>query len=132
MSKCPFPEHHSTGGGSGIVAVVVVLLAAIVAVRVAGPVVHAAAALAEILAVAAAVAVVLAAVAGAALLAHRARRGVPRAVPVHRVRVLPRQAAQPLPDPRRPAIEAPQQDLHLHFHGLSAEDVAAIIKQNGE
>jgi hypothetical protein len=32
----------------------------------------------------------------------------------------------PLPAPQRPAIEAPR-ELHLHFHGVTAEDVAAII-----
>ncbi len=36
-------------------------------------------------------------------------------------------AAQPLPQPR-PAIDrAP--DIHLHLHGVSADDVAAIIRQ---
>ena len=36
-------------------------------------------------------------------------------------------AAQPLPAPQ-PAIErAP--DIHLHLHGVAAEDVAAIIRQ---
>jgi hypothetical protein len=29
----------------------------------------------------------------------------------------------------RPAIEAPRQ-VHLHFHGVSAEDVAAIIERH--
>jgi hypothetical protein len=38
-------------------------------------------------------------------------------------------AAQPLPKPR-PAIERPA--VHLHFHGVNAEDVAAIIRQRGE
>jgi hypothetical protein len=38
-------------------------------------------------------------------------------------------AAQPLPKPR-PAIERPA--VHLHFHGVNAEDVAAITRQRGE
>jgi hypothetical protein len=36
-------------------------------------------------------------------------------------------AAQPLPAPR-PAIER-RPDIHLHFHGVDADDVAAIIRQ---
>jgi hypothetical protein len=36
-------------------------------------------------------------------------------------------AAQPLSAPR-PAIERTP-DIHLHLHGVSAEDVAAIIRQ---
>jgi hypothetical protein len=35
-------------------------------------------------------------------------------------------AAQPLPEPR-PVIERPA--VHLHFHGVNAEDVAVIIRQ---
>jgi hypothetical protein len=45
----------------------------------------------------------------------------------------PARAAQPLPPQQRRAIEQPGQ-LHLHFHGVTAEDVAAIIerhRQNG-
>jgi len=36
-------------------------------------------------------------------------------------------AAQPLPAPR-PATERAL-DIHLHLHGVSAEDVAAIIRE---
>ena len=62
----------------------------------------------------------------------------PAAIPNRRTRVdaartmppLPSKmvrAAQPLPQPR-PAIDrAP--DIHLHLHGLAAEDVAAIIRE---
>jgi hypothetical protein len=35
--------------------------------------------------------------------------------------------AEPLPAPQRPAIGAPKQELHLHFHGVTAEEVAAIL-----
>jgi hypothetical protein len=34
---------------------------------------------------------------------------------------------EPVPAPRRPAVEAPRPELHLHFHGVTAEDVAAIL-----
>jgi hypothetical protein len=36
-------------------------------------------------------------------------------------------AAQPLPQPPQPAIEH-QQGVHLHLHGISAEDVAALLR----
>jgi len=35
--------------------------------------------------------------------------------------------AESLPQPQHPAIEAPKQELHLHFHGVTAEDVSAIL-----
>jgi hypothetical protein len=41
-------------------------------------------------------------------------------------RPVPWQAAQAVPEPRRAAIEAPR-EVHLHFHGVTAEDVAAIV-----
>jgi len=38
-------------------------------------------------------------------------------------------AAPPLPPPR-PAIERPQ-EVHLHLHGVSAKDIAAILNREG-
>lgn len=38
----------------------------------------------------------------------------------------PRRHPEPLPAPRRPAIETTR-EVHLHFHGVTAEDVAAIV-----
>jgi len=35
--------------------------------------------------------------------------------------------ARALPAPQRPAIEAPRPEVHLHFHGVTAEDVSAIL-----
>jgi hypothetical protein len=37
---------------------------------------------------------------------------------------------QLLPALRRPAIAAPR-EVHLHFHGVSAEDLATILAQQG-
>jgi hypothetical protein len=34
--------------------------------------------------------------------------------------------------PRRPAIEAARPEVHLYFHGVTAEDVAAIVRQAGQ
>ncbi|HEV8275803.1 MAG TPA: hypothetical protein VGQ26_08920 [Streptosporangiaceae bacterium] len=39
-------------------------------------------------------------------------------------------AAQPLPKPR-PAIERPA-EIHLHFHGVSAEDIAATLRHRDQ
>jgi hypothetical protein len=36
--------------------------------------------------------------------------------------------APPLPAAQRRAIEGPR-EVHLHFHGITAEDVAAVIKR---
>ena len=35
--------------------------------------------------------------------------------------------AEAIPAPRRPAVEAPSRHLHLHFHDVSAGDIAAVI-----
>jgi hypothetical protein len=37
--------------------------------------------------------------------------------------------SQALPAPQRPAIEAPA-EVHFHFHGVTAGDVAAILRQH--
>jgi len=37
--------------------------------------------------------------------------------------------AQPVSAPQRRAIGAPAQHVHFHFHGLSAEDIAAVISR---
>jgi hypothetical protein len=57
-------------------------------------------------------------------LRHRRALGAARVAPS---RPVPWQRAEPLSAPKRPAIEAPRQDLHLQFHGVTAEDVAAIL-----
>lgn len=113
-----------------------VIGAVILAAAIAGLIAAAAAELLRAVLIAAAVIFALAGAAGAALLAYRIRHGrTPQALPAHRARVavrpqppppVPRQAADPLPGPQRPAIKAPR-EVHLHFHGVTAEDVAAIL-----
>jgi hypothetical protein len=49
-----------------------------------------------------------------------ARVSQPRPVPWHR--------AEPLSAPRQQAIGAPR-EVHLHFHGASAEDIAEALRQ---
>jgi hypothetical protein len=43
-------------------------------------------------------------------------------------------AAQPLAEPRRSTAALPPTggQLHLHFHGLDAEDVAAILNRQDD
>ena len=38
-------------------------------------------------------------------------------------------AAQPLPEPQRRAIER-SAEVHLHLHGVSAEDVAELLARH--
>jgi hypothetical protein len=38
------------------------------------------------------------------------------------------QAPNLLPAPQRPAIEGPA-EVHLHFHGVGAEDVAEVLRR---
>jgi uncharacterized membrane protein YraQ (UPF0718 family) len=122
--------HGHDGGGSGLGELVVILLA----VALLGPAVAAAVAeLLHLLVIVLAAVAVLGAAGLAGLLAFRVRRKLEDAAragppnlgavsPLHRTA----RAARPLPGPR-PAIEAPRQ-VHLHFHGVTAEDVAELIR----
>jgi hypothetical protein len=114
---------HGHGGGSGLGTVVLIIVAA----ALLGPAVAAAvAALLHLLVIAA---VVLAAVAGAvdvALVAFRvSHRGQERARVLYGVTPVPPQPSPLRTEPQR-AIEQPR-EVHLHLHGVSAEDIAAII-----
>jgi hypothetical protein len=124
---------HTHGSGGGLGTAVLVLVGAALAVKLAGPVVAAAAALLHILLIAVVVILGLAGAGLAGLLAFRVRRRLDSAART----VSPRASLRcgppsPLPPPR-PEIEAPRRapgppgELHLHFHGVSAEDVAAIL-----
>jgi hypothetical protein len=128
----PDGAHTHGSGGSGLGEFVLVILA----VALLGPAV--AAAVAELLHLLVIVAAVLAVLAGADLVAlgawqlRHARQEMARVV--YRVTPAPPRAVQAISEPRprnafpdvpRQAIEAPRQ-VHLHLHGVSAEDVAAI------
>src|SRR5215831_5260306 len=106
------PELHGSGGGNGWLAV----LGAIVLAAIAGPAVHAISDLIEALAIT--LAVVLAVATSAAILTCRVRRRNTRPVTNQAAGVL--RAAEPRALGRA-------QEVHLHFHAVSAEDVAAII-----
>ncbi len=106
------PELRGSGGGNGWR----VVLGAVVLAAIVGPVARAVTGLIEVLAIA--VAVVLAVVALAAVLAHPVRRRSTGTSTQRLIRELPGPPPRPLGRAR---------DVHLHFYGLSAEDVAAII-----
>jgi hypothetical protein len=128
------PDGAHTHGGGGFDPMPILIVIAAVAVM--GPVMAAVAAIVHVLLIVLAVLAGIAAtgvVALAAFHVHRWRAGctVQRSLPAP-----PRQqAVQAAPVPRpvqaprqqRPAIERGGQ-LHLHFHGVDAEDVAAIIE----
>jgi hypothetical protein len=128
--KGTWTTDSSGSGGAGTV--VLVIGAAVALAAIAGPVADAVGELLRAVVIAAAVVVALAVAGGTALVAYRVRQGRANpAVPVSPGRPVPPPRAQPLPAPPRAAIEAPR-EVHLHFHGVSAEDVAAIIRQSGE
>jgi hypothetical protein len=129
-------ETTDGGGGSTLLAVLAVLAAA----AIAGPVLAAVAtAVAELVRIVLIVAGTLAALAVAGVVAfaavrvHRWRTSAPAraslpAPPSWRAIQTP-PAPRPLPASRPPAIE---QHVHHHWHGVSAEDVAAIIARQQE
>jgi hypothetical protein len=90
-----------------------------------------AAAVAELLHVLLIAAVVLAVVAGAGLVALGAwqlrHRDAEPTRPVYRATPVATPHVRALPEPR-PAIERAA-EVHLHFHGVSAEEAAAAIRQ---
>jgi hypothetical protein len=96
------------------------------------PVIAAAAELARLAVIAGAVILGLAVASGAALVAYRVRRGR-RSAPlvVHQVPPVTLRAAQAVQEPRHPAIGAPR-EVHFHFHGVSADEEAAIIQRAGK
>jgi hypothetical protein len=124
----PDGAHTHGHGGGGLGPVVLVILA----VALLGPAIAAAVAeLLHLLVIAVAVVGGVTLAAGLALVAFRvSRRGQETARVLYQVTPAPPRPS-PLPSQPWPAIEAPQQ-LHLHFHGVQAEDVAAIIERHRE
>jgi hypothetical protein len=99
-------------------------------VKCAGPVLGAVAEIVYVLLIAAAVIGALAAVALVAFIAYRLRHGRLRRSVTGAARALPPvQAAQALPPPQPRAIERGG-ELHLHLHGVTPEEVAAIIERH--
>jgi hypothetical protein len=126
---------HTHGSGSDPVPVLIVIGAAVIA----GPAAAAVAAIAHALAIIAAALLGLGAAALAAVAAWRLHRW--RHPGAARVTALPpgsAQAAQALPPQQQTAIEQPQAQaiesggqvhIHHHWHGITAEDVAEILRR---
>lgn len=124
----------TSSGGDGIGTVALVVLAAIVVAAVAGPVVHAAAELVRLVVIAAAIIAGLALAAAVALVAWRLRRRrLSSPLVVHQAPPVTYRSAESLPAPQSSpaAIPAPQRqaEVHLHFHGVDAAEVAAILAE---
>jgi hypothetical protein len=111
---------------------VLAVLAVLTVAAVAGPVV---AAVAQIVYVLAIVIAILTGVGVAVLLgflAWRWRHPRPYAARAVPAPIQSPRAARPLSPPRRAALPPPagQVHIHHHWHGVSAEEVAAIIEQS--
>jgi hypothetical protein len=115
------------GGGSGAGSAVAVVVVALVAVAVLGPVVRAAVSLLETVLIVAGVLTGILALAAIAFAVWRLRhRSVsPGAAPW----AVSRSPARELPRTQHRAIEPPR-EVHLHFHNVSPEDIAAITARH--
>ena len=121
----PDGAHTHGGGGFDLMPVAAVILAAAVASGIASAVAQ----LTWLLLVTLSVVVMAAAVIAVMVVRHRLRHP-----PGQRPGLLV-QRYQPLQRPvqaRTPAaaIEAPRQN-HIHFHGVTAADVAAVLREQG-
>ena len=132
----PDGAHTHGSGGDGLGTAVLVLIGAALAVKLAGPVLAAVAELLHVFLIVAGVIVGVGAASLVGLLTWRWRRtqaDAARAMPPLPSKVA--RAAQPLPK-ARPAHALPTGrqrelpgELHLHFHGVPAEEIAAAIRQ---
>ena len=133
----PDGAHTHGSGGSGLGPVVAVVLAAAVVASVAGPVINAVTELLRLVLIVLAVVAGVGALGLVGLVAWRLRQGrangttpVSFQPPILQrpAQALPARQQAALPARDVPAIERPA-ELHLHFHGLRAEEAAAIVRQ---
>ena len=118
-------HSHGPEGGGGLVLAVI---AAVVLIGGAGSAIGSAVVTLVIIAAAVLTVAVLAAV---GLLAWRTRQDGPRRHTAARAIVQLRPGSRPQLSPaHRPAI-GPGRELHIHLHGLTPEQVAAIVTQRG-
>jgi hypothetical protein len=122
---------QTTDGGSGLGVAVAAIAMAVVIGSVAAPVIAVADALARAVLITAAVIVGLAGLGLLALLGHRLRYrrpgGTTRASFLGTVQPRPTQALPAAP-PTSAALPPPaRREVHLHFHGVTADDVAEIL-----
>jgi hypothetical protein len=114
------------GGGGGLVLVVIVAALAIGS----GAVSAAVSALVTVL-IAAACITAAAVLTGIGVLIYRARQDRPgRPIAAPGVYQLPPEPRPELPPSRRAAI-GPGRELHIHLHGLTPDQIAAIVTQRG-
>ena len=127
--RCPGLHCDGCGDGGGLASILALVPAALAAVAVEVFV------LAHLVAIAAGVAVLAVVTLAAVLFLRRfmvvdwAPGRVPAALPVPATALPVPAAAEAVSAPRRAAIEAPAQHLHIHVHGLAPEDAAAVIRQ---
>ena len=123
------PDGAHTHGSGGFDPMPILII--IGAIAVAGPVAAAAVELLHILLIAVVVILSLGAVGLAAVIAYRVHRW--RAGGTTRVSLPAPTAARAVQAPTgpRPAIERPQ-EVHLHLHGVSAEEIAAILRRQDQ
>jgi hypothetical protein len=138
-------QTTDSGGGGGLgVAVLIILAAALLGPAVAAAAAAVATAVAELVHIMLITVAVLLGLGAAGLVAlaadrvHRWRTGAPARVsvpapPPSRAVEAPTAPCQgnSFPDAARPAIEASRQ-VHLHFHGVDAADVAELLHRHGE
>ena len=75
--------------------------------------------------------IILALAGGITYLVHRARQERPgRPITTRPVYRLPPEPRPQLESSHKPAIE-PGREIHLHFHGLTPDQIAAIVTQRG-
>jgi hypothetical protein len=127
--RIPDGAHTHGHGGGGLGTAVLVIVGAALAVKYAGTVAAAAAGLVSLVLWAVAIVAGLAVTSGATYAIYRWRH--PRREPP-----LQAQATVIRPQPRHlphepPAIGRPS-ELHLHFHGVTPDEVAAIIRREQE
>lgn len=119
---------HTHGSGGGIGGLVLVIFGLVLLASIAGPVVAAVAELVRVVLIVAEIMLGLAVLGGAGLLAWRLRQRRANAVP--RMTVVPPAVTGPsqaLPAPWRAIGQ--RGGLHLHFHGLTAEQAAEVVRQ---
>lgn len=119
---------QQTGGGGFDPAPLLIIIGAVL---VAGPVMAAVAELLHLLVIVLVAAVAVMVVAAAGIIAWRWRhRGTPPRRPAWQELPRPMPARPVQPRTERPAIE--QRQVHLHFHGVTAEQVASVIREQGD
>jgi hypothetical protein len=115
---------------SSAVSIPLAVGAAALAVLIAAPVAAAVAAIAQALVITIAGRGGLAGAGGAAFLVHRARCPQAARTTAASPRPVPWRPSESVTAPRRPAVEPPRkQELHLHFHGVGAEEAAEILRR---